>query len=108
MPTEAEIEAARTAKGGWTKDQLAQWGVSWPPSKGWKKLLAEMTAPAMSLAAYDEQGNVVFMVPLGPDEIERLAKIMDLGDRKGCYPLMARLSEKMTLFVEASTIPSGT
>lgn len=38
-PTAAEIEAARTPAGGWTKDQLAQWGVSWPPPKGWKKAL---------------------------------------------------------------------
>lgn len=39
MPTEAEIEAARTAKGGWTKAQLAKWGVPWPPPKGWKQRL---------------------------------------------------------------------
>lgn len=39
--TESEIEAGRTKKGGFSKDQLAKWGVSWPPSKGWKaKLLA--------------------------------------------------------------------
>lgn len=37
--TEEEIEKARTSKGGWTRDQLAAWGVSWPPQKGWKKRL---------------------------------------------------------------------
>lgn len=37
--TEAEIEKGRTAKGGFTRKQLAQWGVSWPPPKGWKKAL---------------------------------------------------------------------
>jgi hypothetical protein len=37
--SEAEIEAAKTAKGGWTKAQLAEWGVPWPPPKGWKKAL---------------------------------------------------------------------
>lgn len=31
-----EIEAQKTENGGWTKDTLAQWGVSWPPKKGWK------------------------------------------------------------------------
>ena len=37
-----EIEAARTPSGGWTKAQLAAWGVPWPPPKGWKaRLLAD-------------------------------------------------------------------
>lgn len=41
MPTAAEIEAAKTPKGGWTKDQLAAWGISWPPPEGWKAKLIE-------------------------------------------------------------------
>ena len=36
MPTAEEIEAARTPAGGWTRAQLAQWGIPWPPPKGWK------------------------------------------------------------------------
>lgn len=36
---EEEIEKAKTEKGGWTRDQLAEWGVPWPPPKGWKKAL---------------------------------------------------------------------
>jgi hypothetical protein len=38
-PTLQEIEAAKTPAGGWTREQLAQWGVPWPPPKGWKKRL---------------------------------------------------------------------
>lgn len=38
-PTAEQIEAARTPNGGWTKAQLAQWGISWPPPKGWKRAL---------------------------------------------------------------------
>jgi hypothetical protein len=34
-----EILSKQTAKGGWTKKQLALWGVTWPPPKGWKKKL---------------------------------------------------------------------
>ena len=34
-----EIFAARTAQGGWKKEQLAKWGVPWPPPKGWRKKL---------------------------------------------------------------------
>ncbi|NKS00469.1 hypothetical protein GTA09_21515 [Rhodococcus hoagii] len=39
-PTEAEIEAARTPAGGWTRETLAAWGVPWPPPKGWRKQFA--------------------------------------------------------------------
>jgi predicted RNA polymerase sigma factor len=39
MPSKEEIEAVRTPKGGWTKAQLAEWGVPWPPPRGWKKRL---------------------------------------------------------------------
>ncbi|MFF8177710.1 hypothetical protein [Streptomyces chartreusis] len=40
-PSPEEIEAARTPAGGWKRDQLAAWGVSWPPPKGWKDELTE-------------------------------------------------------------------
>lgn len=41
-PTAEEIEAARTEKGGYNAATLAQWGVPWPPPKGWKqRLLAQ-------------------------------------------------------------------
>ncbi len=36
-----QIEAARTPKGGWTRKQLAEWGVAWPPPKGWRKKLTQ-------------------------------------------------------------------
>ncbi|REE72175.1 hypothetical protein C8E05_1563 [Rhodococcus wratislaviensis] len=39
MPSADEIEAAKTPKGGWTRDQLARWGVPWPPPKGWRQQL---------------------------------------------------------------------
>lgn len=41
IPSPDEVLAARTAKGGWTKETLASWGVSWPPPKGWKEALAD-------------------------------------------------------------------
>jgi hypothetical protein len=43
-PTAAEIEAAKTPRGGWTRKQLAQWGVAWPPRAGWKRLLIAQSA----------------------------------------------------------------
>ncbi|HEY3691113.1 MAG TPA: hypothetical protein VGL46_12540 [Pseudonocardiaceae bacterium] len=39
LPSPDEIEAARTPAGGFTRAQLAAWGVAWPPPKGWKKEL---------------------------------------------------------------------
>jgi hypothetical protein len=39
LPTIAEIEGAKTAAGGWTRRQLAEWGVPWPPPPGWKATL---------------------------------------------------------------------
>ena len=36
MPTKEEIEAEMTPAGGWTRETLQKWGVSWPPPKGWK------------------------------------------------------------------------
>lgn len=44
-PTAAEIEAAMTPSGGWTRDQLAAWGVPWPPPKGWKRRLLSVQTP---------------------------------------------------------------
>ncbi|MEV7895352.1 hypothetical protein [Streptomyces cyaneofuscatus] len=41
LPSPEEVEAARTPAGGWKRDQLAAWGVPWPPPKGWKDELVE-------------------------------------------------------------------
>lgn len=40
-PELSEIMGSRTRAGGWTRKQLAKWGVPWPPPKGWKKALLE-------------------------------------------------------------------
>ncbi len=37
--TEAEIEAGKTARGGYSRATLESWGVPYPPPKGWKKAL---------------------------------------------------------------------
>jgi hypothetical protein len=37
--TEADIEAGRSPKGGFTRAQLAKWGIGWPPPQGWKEAL---------------------------------------------------------------------
>lgn len=40
----SEVEKARTANGGWTKAKLAEFGVPWPPPKGWKRELEKRLA----------------------------------------------------------------
>ena len=37
--TDEQIEAAKSARGGWTKNTLAAWNVPWPPPKGWRRAL---------------------------------------------------------------------
>lgn len=44
MVTVEDIERGRTKKGGWTRKQLADWGVPWPPPKGWRKALINKSA----------------------------------------------------------------
>ena len=41
--TEAEMEAAKGPKGGWSRKTLAEWGVPWPPPKGWRRKLLGKT-----------------------------------------------------------------
>ena len=37
--TNAQIEAGRSPRGGWTRATLAGWGISWPPPRGWRRAL---------------------------------------------------------------------
>ena len=49
VPSPEEIEFAKTPGGGWTRDQLAVWGVDWPPPRGWKRWLEDEHATLVSL-----------------------------------------------------------
>lgn len=40
LPSPDDVAAAQTPAGGWTRAQLAEWGVAWPPRKGWRADLA--------------------------------------------------------------------
>lgn len=43
--TNEQIEAAKTAKGGWKRATLAAWGVPWPPPSGWRKQIVSFGVP---------------------------------------------------------------
>jgi hypothetical protein len=55
--TAAEIEAAKSERGGWNKETLAKWGIAWPPKRGWRKRL---------IAASEQEPK------LSPEEQEKL------------------------------------
>lgn len=45
-PEEARsfIEGHQTPNGGYTRQQLAQWNIPWPPPRGWKeRLITQLT-----------------------------------------------------------------
>jgi hypothetical protein len=35
--TAKQVEAAKSPRGGWTKATLAEWGIPWPPPRGWRR-----------------------------------------------------------------------
>lgn len=39
LPSPDEVMEAMDKNGNWSPLQLAEWGVSWPPPKGWKLYL---------------------------------------------------------------------
>ncbi|MGW5421638.1 hypothetical protein [Streptomyces sp. NPDC003943] len=39
VPSPDEVAAAITEKGGWTRKQLAEWGIPSPPPPGWRRYL---------------------------------------------------------------------
>lgn len=54
--SQREILAARTPAGGWTRAQLAEWGVPWPPPRGWKQ---KLQIPEPSERTLDEEFKAV-------------------------------------------------
>jgi hypothetical protein len=39
VPSPREVEESKSPGGAWTKATLAEWGVTWPPPKGWRTKL---------------------------------------------------------------------
>jgi hypothetical protein len=56
--TDADIEAGKSARGGFTREQLAAWGVPWPPPKGWRaRLTADRTVRDMEARQADKEAG---------------------------------------------------
>jgi hypothetical protein len=41
QPSPQQIIEMMTPRGAWTAAQLAEWGVPWPPTHGWRRDLIE-------------------------------------------------------------------
>lgn len=55
-----EIAAKMTPKGAWSRATLAEWGVPWPPPRGWKDaLIAGLPIPQRRS---DEEGDRVVLI----------------------------------------------
>ncbi len=53
------IESKRTAAGGYSRAQLADWNVNWPPKHGWKEALIDQDARAFRRFAMDPRRSMV-------------------------------------------------
>lgn len=49
--TSEEIEANKTVRRGFTREQLESWGVAWPPTRGWKRELLRRNSEASKTKA---------------------------------------------------------
>lgn len=71
--TANQILEKQTERGGYTRATLAEWGVPWPPTKGWKKALLEgKTVRHRSL----RQTDIEDFIP-NPDQEVKACEIED-------------------------------
>lgn len=55
----AAIDSKRTPAGGFTRAQLAEWNIKWPPQHGWKQALIDQDARALRRFALKQQRSLV-------------------------------------------------
>ena len=94
--TEEEIEAAKTNNGGWTKEQLEQWGVPWPPKKGWKNKLLERNK---IMSKYDNTNKGAAWQPW-PDQKFILSGKMDLKGNERKIVMITGKTQKGVNIIE--------
>lgn len=82
-----EIMAARTPRGGWTKEQLLKWGVPWPPEKGWAKRLTgddstSLPVPGRTKTAIDLARKT--RIQLEQENVELMREVINLRREIDC------------------------
>lgn len=97
MPTSEEIEAARTRRGGWTQAQLAEWGVPWPPPRGWRKKLEQglFSSSATSVSEAKER-EVRKLTRAASAERARITAVYDQAVSRTVRALLTSGSNKLT------------
>ena len=55
--TKEFIEKHRTDRGAWTRAQIESLGISWPPTKGWKKRMVGIKISPLSAVKFQESSR---------------------------------------------------
>lgn len=69
IPSPEEIDACKTPAGAWSRATLAEWGVPWPPPKGWRKELTRKWEKANGITSPARARD--FEIPKGITAAER-------------------------------------
>jgi hypothetical protein len=108
--SEEEIMSKQTPAGGWTKQQLAHWGVPWPPPNAWKKEILQHGIPYSKIIETFGGGEIVtennpfFCKHCDCELIPRYERLWDA--HAPVKQLVALLEERHGNIVEA-TWPNG-
>lgn len=107
--TEAEIDAAKTEFGGWTRETLAEWGIPWPPKSGWRQRLVQGETERLRVLVEEGGENFYRVTAQGNPELR--AVIMALpqasrfwrSDKKAWFVRRAKMKE-LTLMLRAAGV----
>lgn len=82
--------------GGWTRATLAEWGVPWPPPRGWKKVLLKYGSP-FDASKLEEVNQVASrpgdtLMDKTYQEVEALALALEAFEEEKNDPLNAGLT----------------
>lgn len=79
--TDNEIDSFKTTAGGWTRSTLAQWGVPWPPPKGWRKTILQTGIPYNHLSnqLYSDGSSRNYTFEANIEKLESVKSVLRLS-----------------------------
>lgn len=92
MLSEDDIEAGRTAKGGFSRAQLAAWGVPWPPPKGWKQDLLAGENPSASIRIVQKPKGLTWIPVYTANQVGRRVTLTGIAKARLSDKIIARKS----------------
>lgn len=100
--TEADLEAGKSVRGGYSKAQLAKWGVPWPPPHGWKEaLLAGKTCEEAGLLEGPSADDILRKVVLRVVERGQASILYDMPDVLAYFGARIPTEEPITVLPAA-------